>query len=148
MKKLMRYSPLLGILALAACAGDEDAPAVEDAPEPGTEPVAEVLAARVDLPPGVTAEMVARGQQVFEGTGICYTCHMQDGVGGPLGPNLTDDHWINTDGSYESIVNVVMNGVTQPVEHPGIMLPRGGTNISDDDVRAVAAYVWALSRGS
>ncbi len=144
MKELMRYSPLLVILALAACAGDEEAPAVEDAPEP----VAEVPAVAVDLPPGVTAEMVARGKQVFEGTGICYTCHMQDGVGGPLGPNLTDDNWINTDGSYESIVNVVMNGVTQPVEHPGIMLPRGGTNISDDDVRAVAAYVWALSRGS
>jgi hypothetical protein len=42
----------------------------------------------------------------------------------------------------------VLNGVTQPVEHPGIMLPRGGTNISDDDVRAVSAYVWTLSRGS
>jgi mono/diheme cytochrome c family protein len=102
----------------------------------------------MDLPAGVTAAMVARGQQVFEGAGICYTCHMQGGVGGPLGPNLTDDQWINTDGSFDGIVNVVLNGVTQPLEHPGIMLPRGGTNISDEDVRAVSAYVWTLSRGS
>lgn len=92
--------------------------------------------------------MVARGEQVFMGAGICYTCHMQGGVGGPLAPNLTDDQWINTDGAYESIVNVVTTGVAQPVEHPGIMLPRGGTNISDDDVRAVAAYVWTLSHRS
>ena len=151
MKKHTRYSPLFLILALAACGGDGDAPApaTHDAPQPGTEPAAEAVPAlTMDLPAGVTAEMVARGQQVFEGTGICYTCHMQGGVGGPLGPNLTDDRWINTDGAYENIVNVVLNGVTQPVEHPGIMLPRGGTNIPDDDVRAVAAYVWTLSRGS
>jgi hypothetical protein len=25
------------------------------------------------------------------------------------------------------------------------MLPKGGTNISDQDVRDVAAYVWTLS---
>lgn len=147
MKKHTRYSPLFLILALAACGGDGDAPApaTQEAPPPAAEAVPTLT---VDLPEGVTAEMVARGQQVFEGAGICYTCHMQGGVGGPLGPNLTDDSWINTDGSYESIVSVVLNGVTQPVEHPGIMLPRGGTSISDDDVRAVAAYVWTLSRGS
>jgi mono/diheme cytochrome c family protein len=148
-KELTRYSSLLVVLVLAACGGDGGAPATEDAPQPGTEPAAEAAPAlSVDLPEGVTAEMVARGQQVFEGAGICYTCHMQGGTGGPLGPNLTDDQWINTDGSYDGIVHTVTNGVAQPVEHPGIMLPRGGTNISDDDVRAVAAYVWTLSRGS
>jgi mono/diheme cytochrome c family protein len=150
-KKIVRYSPLFLIVALAACGGNGDAPApaTQDAPQPGTEPAVEAVPSlTMALPEGVTAEMVARGQQVFEGAGICYTCHMQGGVGGPLGPNLTDDRWINTDGSFESIVNVVLNGVTQPIEHPGIMLPRGGTNISDDDVRAVSAYVWTLSRGS
>jgi mono/diheme cytochrome c family protein len=147
-KKHARYSSLFLILALAACGGNGDAPATEDAPPPAAEPEAEAVPAlTMDLPEGVTAAMVARGQQVFEGSGICYTCHMQGGVGGPLGPNLTDDQWINTDGSYEGIVNVVLNGVAQPIEHPGIMLPRGGTNISDDDVRAVSAYVWTLSQG-
>lgn len=149
MKELTRFSSLFVILALAACGGDDSAPATQDAPpQPGTPAAEEVPALTMDLPAGVTAAMVARGQQVFEGAGICYTCHMQGGVGGPLGPNLTDDQWINTDGSFEGIVNVVLNGVTQPLEHPGIMLPRGGTNISDEDVRAVSAYVWTLSRGS
>lgn len=150
MKELTRYSSLLVILALSACGGDGGAPATEGTQQPSAEPAAEAAAPAlsVDLPQGVTAEMVARGEQVFTGAGICYTCHMQGGVGGPLAPNLTDDQWINTDGTYENIVNVVMTGVAQPVEHPGIMLPRGGTNLSDDDVRAVAAYVWTLSHGS
>ena len=96
---------------------------------------------------GVTAAMVAQGETIFTGTGICYTCHMPGGVGGPLAPNLTDEEWINIDGSYDAIVNLVMTGVPEPVQHPGIMLPKGGTNISDDDVRAVAAYVWTLNKG-
>jgi mono/diheme cytochrome c family protein len=136
------------ILALAACGGGGDAPAAEE--QPAAEPApAEAAAPAVDmeLPEGVTAEMVARGEAVFGGDGICFTCHMQGGVGGPLAPNLTDDQWLNTDGTYDGIVNIVMTGVAEPREHPGIMLPKGGTGISDEDVRAVAAYVWTLSRG-
>jgi mono/diheme cytochrome c family protein len=90
--------------------------------------------------------MVAQGDEIFHGQGICYTCHMQGGTGGPLAPDLTDDQWINVDGSYDAIVELVINGVPEPIEHPGIMLPKGGTNITDEQVRAVAAYAWALSR--
>ena len=74
------------------------------------------------------------------------TCHLRGGAGGPLAPNLTDDVWLNIDGEYESIVNVVVTGVPQPLEHPGQMLARAGTSITDDQVRAVAAYVYTLSR--
>ena len=101
----------------------------------------------MDLPEGVTPAMVAEGHEIFMGSGICYTCHMEGGVGGPLAPNLTDSVWINIDGSYPSIVNTVTTGVPEPKEHPGIMLPKGGTNITDEQVRAVAAYVWTLSHG-
>jgi mono/diheme cytochrome c family protein len=101
----------------------------------------------MELPEGVTAEMVAEGETIFSGAGICFTCHMPGGVGGPLAPNLTDDEWINTDGSYEGIVQTVTTGVLEPEQHPGLMLPKGGTNITDEQVRAVAAYVWTLSQG-
>lgn len=149
MSKSMRFAPLFVLLAFAgACGGGEEgAPAAEE-----TQPAAEATtpapaqpAADMDLPEGVTPEMVARGEEVFNGPGICYTCHMQGGVGGPLAPNLTDDQWLNIDGSYDQIVQTVTNGVPQPKEHPGLMLPKGGSNISDADVRAVAAYVWSLS---
>ena len=99
------------------------------------------------LPEGVTVEMAQEGQEIFNGvTGICFTCHVREGAGGPLAPNLTDDEWLNIDGEYESIVKIIMDGVPQPMEHPGLMQPRAGMPLTDEQVRAVAAYVFTLSR--
>ena len=142
-----RFGSLLVVLALAACGGEGGAPAADETQAPASEAATEAAAA-MNLPSGVTQAMVAEGERIFTGEGICFTCHMQGGVGGPLAPNLTDDVWINIDGSYESIVQNIMTGVPEPKEHPGIMLPKGGTNITDEQVRAVAAYVWTLSQGS
>ena len=146
---MKKVTSVLMVLALAACGGG-DAPATDEAEQAAPEaeaPAPAETAMDMDLPEGVTPAMVAEGQEVFMGAGICFTCHMEGGVGGPLAPNLTDDEWINIDGSYESIVQNVINGVPEPKEHPGIMLPRGGTAITDEQVNAVAAYVWTLSNG-
>ena len=134
---------------MAACGGS-DAPPAGEAQQPAVEsaPAATEAAPAMNLPEGVTAAMVAEGQTIFMGQGICFTCHMQGGVGGPLAPNLTDDEWLNIDGSYESIVRNIMTGVPEPKEYPGLMLPKGGTAITDEQVRAVGAYVWTLSNGS
>ncbi len=148
MRMTVRFSSLFLLLAFGAgCGGEGDVPAAEEVQQPAAESTAPV-AMELDFPEGVTAEMVAAGEAIFTGAGICFTCHMPGGVGGPLAPNLTDNEWINTDGSYEGIVQTVTTGVPEPQQHPGIMLPKGGTNISDEDVRAVAAYVWSLSQGS
>jgi mono/diheme cytochrome c family protein len=150
--KSTRFSALTVLLAFAAaCGGEESAPAAEET-QPAAEemqPGADSMAPAMDmeLPEGVTPEMVAHGEEIFNGAGICYTCHLAGGVGGPLAPNLTDSEWIHIDGSYPAIVELVTTGVPEPTEHPGLMLPKGGTNISDDDVRDVAAYVWTLSHG-
>lgn len=150
MKESIRVSALFMILALAACGGEGGAPA-EEAQQPAAEPAAAAPEAApamdMELPEGVTPAMVAQGEGIFMGAGICFTCHLQGGVGGPLAPNLTDDQWLNVDGSYEAIVNLVTTGVPEPKEHPGIMLPKGGSNISEEEVRAVAAYVWTLNKG-
>lgn len=150
MRNTMRFSSLFLLLAFgAACGGGEDgAPAAEETQQPAAEAEAPAAAMDMELPEGVTPEMVASGEAIFTGQGICYTCHLTGGVGGPLAPNLTDDEWINTDGSYEGIVEVVTNGVPEPVEHPGIMLPKGGSSITDEQVQAVSAYVWTLSRAN
>lgn len=107
---------------------------------------AELAIDEAALPEGVTADMVRQGKELFEGGGICYTCHMQDGTGGPLAPDLTDSEWINVDGEYPSIVTLVEEGVAQPLEHPGAMLPRAGMPLTDEQVAAVAAYAYMLSR--
>lgn len=98
------------------------------------------------FPAGVTLEMAQEGQDIFHGAGICNTCHLEGGAGGPLAPNLTDDVWLNIDGGYDGIVSIVEAGVPQPVEHPGMMLPRAGAALTDEQVRSVAAYVFTLSR--
>lgn len=95
------------------------------------------------LPAGVTQAMVDEGQQAY-GT-VCVACHAANGTGGPAGPALNDGQWLNITGQYPEIVQVITTGVPAPKEHPGAMPPKGGGNFSDPQVRALAAYVYALS---
>ena len=98
------------------------------------------------LPLGVTQSMVERGRAVFTGDGKCFTCHGPDARGN-IGPNLTDDDWLHAKGSYLAIVTHVLSGVTSDRSRSGVAMPaRGGANLTNEDVHAVAAYVWAISR--
>lgn len=159
MREAIRTRPRYGaVLALvfvvgfgpAACGGGGDGAATEETgaettPEPAPEAPAAV---EVDLPDGVTAEMVAQGKQIFGGAGICFTCHGQSGEGMPnLGANMTDSQWLHSDGSYEGIIETITAGVPAEKSTSGSpMVARGGTNLPDDQIAAVAAYVWTLSR--
>ncbi|HEX6135140.1 MAG TPA: cytochrome c [Longimicrobiales bacterium] len=102
--------------------------------------------ATVELPEGVTQDMVAAGQEIFGGPGVCFACHGANGVGGPLAPPLDDATWLNIDGSYETIVATVTNGVPQPKEFAAPMPARGGAPLTDEQVRQVSAYVYSISR--
>jgi mono/diheme cytochrome c family protein len=103
------------------------------------------LLAQTALPEGVTQAMVDKGNEVFHKSGLCYACHGQDGKG-LVGPNLTDDVWLHSKGSYAELVNQVTKGVTKEESKSGIPMPaKGGSAITDDEVKAVAAYVWRLS---
>jgi mono/diheme cytochrome c family protein len=108
------------------------------------EPV--VDAAPVDLPEGVTQEMVAAGQTLFGGGGLCFACHGANGAGGPLAPQLSDAEWLHIDGSYDAIVELINAGVPTPIQFAAAMPPRGGAAITDEQVREVAAYVYSISR--
>lgn len=103
---------------------------------------------RQELPEGVTGAMVEAGEGLFGGAGFCYTCHGEDGRGVPqLGADLTDGEWVHTDGSYDDLVRLIRVGVSSEVSTVGVpMPPRGGGRLSDNQVRALAAYVWTLSR--
>jgi mono/diheme cytochrome c family protein len=94
---------------------------------------------------GVTPAMIAQGDSIFHSKGNCYACHGTNAQGA-VGPNLTDSEWIHSDGSYEAIVKQVTTGVPQAESKSGIVMPpKGGSDISDAEVKAVAAYVYSLS---
>lgn len=99
------------------------------------------------LPPGVTAAMVTEGEQLFKGAGLCSACHGADAKGLPgVGANLTDSEWNYSKGTYDDIVKQVMSGVPADKSKSGaVMPPKGGSQLNDAQVKAVAAYVWTLS---
>jgi mono/diheme cytochrome c family protein len=93
----------------------------------------------------VSPELVAQGDKIFHGAGNCYACHGSNAQG-LVGPNLTDAEWIHSKGTLEDIQAQVIHGVPKEESKSGIpMPPRGGGTISDDEVKAVAAYVYSLS---
>ncbi len=97
---------------------------------------------------GGSPDLVALGDSIFHGQvggGTCTVCHGQDAKGTPVGPNLTDKEWLHSDGSLEGITKTIMNGVPQPKNAPAPMPPKGGAALNDDQVKAVAAYVYSLS---
>ena len=131
-----------------AVATTDDAYAEEAANRLADEAHAAVGAAQeVPVPEGATAEMVASGKEIYNGNGICFTCHGQEGAGTQIGPALNDSEWLHSDGSYEKIIETISTGVMEPKEFAAPMPAKGGSTISDDDVKAVAAYVWSLSQG-
>jgi cbb3-type cytochrome c oxidase subunit III len=98
------------------------------------------------LPMGVTEEIVRLGDRVFHGPGDCMRCHGGSAEGG-IGPNLKDENWLHAKGSYLSIVQTILAGVPAERSRTGVIMPpKGGANLSDEEVHAVAAYVWYVSR--
>jgi glucose/arabinose dehydrogenase/mono/diheme cytochrome c family protein len=126
----------------------------EDAKPPeGTHPDAGAAAATASLPVpnGATKEMVALGDRIYHGQiggAACTGCHGAAGTGTALGPNLADTEWLWSDGSYGAIAKTITAGVPEPKQYRSPMPPMGGAQLTDDQVSAVAAYVWALSHRS
>ena len=47
--------------------------------------------------------------------------------------------------SYDFMVRIITEGVPKPKQHPAPMPPKGGAALTDDQVKAVAAYEYSLS---
>ena len=104
--------------------------------------------ASLPVPPGATKEEIALGDRIFHGEaadGTCAGCHGSDARGGPQAPSLVKGHWLIGDGSLKSITETIVDGVPKPRNYEVPMPPKGGAPLSDADVAAVAAYVWAIS---
>lgn len=131
-----------------APAGPVLTPASE--PPEGTNPSAGGAATTRELPvpQGATREMVEQGSRIYhgeEGGASCAGCHGENGEGSPLAPKLTAHKWLWSDGSYAGIMKTIRDGVPHPKEYRSPMPPMGGARLTPEELRALSAFVWALS---
>lgn len=115
---------------------------------PAKPPEGNTDSANLPVPEGSSHDMVLLGDRVFHGEvggAACAGCHGANATGSPLGPDLTKNNWLWSDGSFAGILKVITSGVPQPKKYRSAMPPMGGAQLSDTQVSAVAAYVWALS---
>jgi glucose/arabinose dehydrogenase len=122
-------------------------------PPEGTHPDAGASAeiAALPVPAGATKQMVALGARIFQGqvaAATCTGCHGAAGTGTPLGPDLTQKHWLWGDGSYAALTKTIAAGVPQPKQYRAPMPPMGGAQLTPAQVSAVAAYIWGLNHQS
>jgi len=60
--------------------------------------------------------------------------------------DYTDAEWQSSKTDAQ-LVKTVTEGVPHPKQAGGAMPPFGGTPLKPDEAKAVAAYVYAISRG-
>lgn len=89
-----------------------------------------------------SADNIAAGEEVFKS--ICITCHMKGGAGG-VGPNLTDDHWINQPEKtlFKNVFHMVENGSPN---NPAMVAFGKTGQLSGFDIQNVAAYVYHINQ--
>jgi glucose/arabinose dehydrogenase/cytochrome c553 len=130
---------------------------IAPAPEPKAVPLALIDklpdASELPIPAGATREQIVLGDKIFHGQmrdGTCLGCHGSDAKGTPQGPSLINGNFVQGAGgqgsdSLEAITKYITEGVPKPRNFSDPMPPKGGAPLSDADVAAVAAYVWAIS---
>jgi mono/diheme cytochrome c family protein len=136
-------SPFPALLLLILAAGCSRATSTASSP-------ANASAVAAPMPAGVTEQLIANGDRLFN-SGACVRCHGPRGVGGQNGPSLLNGPWLHASGNISDIARVITTGVPkEQVKVPTrrfAMNPRGGPMaLNDEQIRALAAYVWSISR--
>jgi glucose/arabinose dehydrogenase/cytochrome c5 len=119
------------------------AAAAPSAGAPGSAPTTDNRLAALPVPPGSTKAQVAEGARVYSAS-TCTGCHGGDARGTPLGPDLGSGKWLWGDGSLAALETTIEKGVPTPRQYRSAMPPLGGAQLSQADVDAVTAYVWAV----
>ncbi|QDQ80438.1 c-type cytochrome [Paraburkholderia megapolitana] len=116
-------------------------------PPEGIHPDAGKPTAGLPVPPGSSKAEVELGERVFLGQvggATCAGCHGSNGKGSGIGADLTKGTWLWSDGSLSGLGETIAKGVAHPKEHSDLMPPMGGVQLSQKDLKAVTAYVWAI----
>ena len=100
------------------------------------------------LPQGMTLDMIRAGDSVYHGKGGCVTCHGPDGYGMPNSGSGITMGLGHIPAQWQPIDSLVTAGIPEALTRSSVAMPaRGATsNLTPEETRAVAAYVWALTQ--
>lgn len=93
------------------------------------------------------AERLERGRVLFEGKGLCFSCHGKNGEG-LLGPStrLAGRPLVHTKPTRADVAAMIKAGIDSAHSASGqVMPPRGGSRLSDPDIDALSQYVLDLA---
>jgi mono/diheme cytochrome c family protein len=147
---------IVAAAAIAACSsGGGGATSSAPAPaaaSPASRPATMAAAPAASSSGAVTPALIALGDSLYH-VSSCQRCHGPDAKGRQNGPSLLGPTFLHIQGtgSYQDFVNLIMSGVPadsiKDKTHTLPMRPKGGgqTPLTDDQVKAVAAYVYSLS---
>ncbi|MEO5800589.1 MAG: c-type cytochrome [Gemmatimonadales bacterium] len=101
-------------------------------------------------PADSAALRLAQGKRIFEGKGLCFSCHGPQGEGmlGPTTRLAAGKVWLHVKGGTQAeIVTLVRAGIESEKSQSGTAMPsRGGARLTDAEVELVAAYVVELHK--
>jgi len=95
-----------------------------------------------------TAERIVLGRKLFEGKGLCFSCHGKNGEG-ILAPStrLAGRALTHIKPTVAEVVALIKAGVDSAKSSTGVVMPaRGGSRLTDSEVEAVAWYVLELQK--
>lgn len=89
-----------------------------------------------------SADNIAEGQEIFKTN--CVSCHNEGGRGG-IGPNLTDNTWINQPQKtlFKNVFHMVENGSPN---NPSMQAFGKNGVINGNDIEKVAAYIYHINQ--
>ncbi|CAN5637941.1 hypothetical protein BH23GEM6_BH23GEM6_14410 [soil metagenome] len=131
------------LLSLTACSNDDRPASDRGAPIEIMPQGAEMdLGLAQYLPAGATVEQAQLGHRLFT---VCTVCHGLDAEGTQLAPSFIDGEWIHVEPEVDQIAQIIRTGVSNPIEFAVPMPPQGGGDFDDEELRALAVYILAVS---
>ncbi|MGQ1785917.1 MULTISPECIES: cbb3-type cytochrome c oxidase N-terminal domain-containing protein [unclassified Saccharicrinis] len=88
---------------------------------------------KANLPELSMAEMVDKGKALYV-KNACMACHGANGEGNNIGPNLTDNFWINGC-SVDDLMNIISNG------KPAKGMTPYKSMMQEEEIKYVANYI-------
>jgi mono/diheme cytochrome c family protein len=99
------------------------------------------------LPAGLTLDLIREGDSVFHNQGSCFACHGSEGEGLPAAGDAITVSLSYVQPEWRSIDSLVTSGIPDALTRSPIAMPGRGarSNLTDQELAAVAAYVWAIA---